>query len=64
VVEGAAHQAKQSSQQVAAHTVYFIRFAELHQVTVMTERALAPALESSQDRPIEVQIGAAFGAME
>jgi hypothetical protein len=64
VVERTADQTKNATQHVAAHAVHFVGFTEFRQIAIMAERALAPALEDGDDRSIEVQIGAAAGAVE
>jgi len=64
VVEGKSEQAEQTAQGVPAPAVDFVRLAELLQLTIVAKRALAPALESGYERPVEIGIGAAIVAVK
>jgi hypothetical protein len=64
VVEGKSEQAEQTAQGVPAPAVDLIRLAESHQLAVVAKRALTPALERGDERPVEVGVSAAMVAVK
>jgi hypothetical protein len=62
VVEGQSKKAKQTPQRVRTHAVDFIRPAQDPELTIVTQRALTTAFEDGEERPINVEPGAAVSA--
>ena len=60
MVEGKSAEAKKVTQRVGSRAVHPIHFAAYRQMAVVTKRALTPALEDGEDRPVEVGSRAAM----
>ncbi len=64
VIHGTSEEEKQTTQRVGSSAVDLIRLAADRQLAVVAERALTPALEDGEDRPVEVRARAAMVAAE
>jgi hypothetical protein len=65
VVDGKSKEAKQTTQRVVSPAVDSIHFSAAYgQPAVVAKRALAPALENGEGRPVEVRIRPAVTAVK
>ena len=60
MVEGKSKEAKKMTQRVGTTAVHSVRLAAYRQLAVVAKRALTPALEDSEDGPVEIGFRAAM----